>query len=464
MLLFEKSGSIVVVISTANMTSQRSVDGSWVQRFERCSKDGSEFADIAIDKLREKCDGSDFGYILSDFLQKQSEAAKLNQMLPIQFLRKYVGQFDILDDLRRKYQFDRASVHLVSTVPGIHPGRFSSQHLNRMPNKSLRILYGPQRVADILDRLSEKRKDCSFHGKQESITAKPWLPCNALSEKDRFIVQMTSFGSKWTSRCVESLVRQYMGRDEPGACADSETDLIENVDIIWPTMDFMDDINAQHQKFSTDKENFSHFVFLSSEGFNNTDLAIVSRMKIYEISDPTPSPIDLTPHIKTYARLLENKEAGGVPGNNLAWVMLSSACFSKGAQGFTDKKTSAFEYKDEKTYSNFELGVLFVSRLQGEPTSDRVYSSYPSTCSSCETNPVSAHEEKSTKDDNIYADANVIALPIPFKLRSRSYQPDTDETHFCETPFFQTISSKSICAGLCSLTPLGKWAADCMSK
>ena len=123
MLLFEKSGSIVVVISTANMTSQRSVDGSWVQRFERCSKDGSEFADIAIDKLREKCDGSDFGYILSDFLQKQSEAAKLNQMLPIQFLRKYVGQFDILDDLRRKYQFDRASVHLVSTVPGIHPGR-----------------------------------------------------------------------------------------------------------------------------------------------------------------------------------------------------------------------------------------------------------------------------------------------------------------------------------------------------
>ncbi len=465
MLLFEKSGSIIVIISTANMTSQKSVDGSWLQRFERCTKnEEGECAGIpSLDQVRDRCDGSDFGYVLSDFLQKQSEAAKLDQILPIQFLRKHVcGQFETIDDVRKKYRFDRASVHLVSTVPGIHPGRFSSHHLRQMPNKSWRILYGPQRVADVLARLGESNIQSSCENRNH-IAANPWLPSNILSSKDRFVVQTSSFGSKWISSGVESLVRQYMGHDKHGACDDSEIDFIENLDLIWPTMDFMDNINEHHQKLSNGKGDCSHFVFLSSEGFNNTDLAIASQMKLYEHCTPSPSPMVMTPHMKTYARLLvEDRNPGSTEHNKLAWIMLSSACFSKGAQGFTDKKSCAFEHKDEKRYSNFEIGVLFVSRLQGKKDSDRIYVDYPKTGCSCnKANSVCRKEEIDPRTSfGIYAQAKHIVLPIPFKLQSRPYQSCQDETHFCETPFFHEILKTSIASGLCSLTPFGKWAAD----
>lgn len=465
MLLFEKSGAIVVIISTANLTTQQAVDGSWVQRFQPNPEPDhvSYSAKDNVDEIREKSDGSDFGFVLSDFLQKQSECAKASQMLPIQFLRKYVNaSFKSLDDFRRRYQFENSQVHLVSTVPGVYPGRMSTQHLNKMPNGSLRVLYGPQRVADILQRLGEKNMNSSECETQEQTRlSKPWLPNSMLSNKDRFTMQTTSFGSKWTSRCFEELVRQYMGRDDPDDLSASDTNMIEKVDIIWPTMDYMDRINAYHTKMSHGETNFSHFVFFGSDGFNDSEHAILSQMKTYDGNvDPSLTTVPLTPHIKTYARLLEGENFQGPSSdtNYLAWAMLSSACFSKGAQGHTDKKINAFEHKDEKSYSNFELAVLFVSRLQGDTTSDRLYSSYPTSCT-CRHGDTDVQ-----KIGNAFAESNVIGLPFPFKLRSKPYQPDSTESEFCETPFFDKLSMQSVCSGMCLQTPFGRFVSNSMTK
>lgn len=75
-LLFEKSGSLVVIITTSNLTPGTSTEGSWVQRFESITSTDA----AATTKQGSGVDfgmPSDFGVILSDFLEKQSEAADL---------------------------------------------------------------------------------------------------------------------------------------------------------------------------------------------------------------------------------------------------------------------------------------------------------------------------------------------------------------------------------------------------
>ena len=57
-----------------------------------------------------------------------------------------------------------------------------------------------------------------------------------------------------------------------------------------------------------------------------------------------------------------------------AWFMMSSACLSHGAQGQEDPDCRI--NGSMVSYSNFELGVLFCSRLQGD-ISDRIYAWNP---------------------------------------------------------------------------------------
>lgn len=474
LILFEKSGAIVVVVSSANMTSQKPVDGSWIQRFKpvNTTRDGdgdgdgddNHFKEPTIKELNDRCDGSDFGHVLADFMQKQSEGIRVGDILPIQFLRKYIGAFETFHDFRKAWRFDHARVHLVSTVPGYFPGRFTAGHLNPLTNLGQRVLYGPQRVADILYKLSEKGSRAKKHSSDEVFDSlhtgsrKPWLPNSLLSEKDRLVLQTTSFGAKWTSRDVEGLVRQYMGHDDPNDDDSGGKSLIDYVDILWPSMNYMEDIGKSHKKMCPNDRAFKHFVFLQSQGLNSSDLAICSQMKLYQNCNPAPLPFTLTPHIKTYTRLLSNK--GGLEGfNPLAWTMLSSACFSRGAQGFTTKKNnSALAYDDERAYSNFELAILFVSRLQGDHANDRLYASYPAPCR-CRSPKSAIHQ----MDNTLLAGADIIPMPFPFDLKSCPYQP-SEEPEFEETPFYNLMTKDSISSGINSLTPFGNWCKDRFSK
>ena len=448
MILFERSGSVIVMVTTSNLTNQTSVDGAWIQRFEPTSEKMAKRRETNV-----RSDGSDFGYVLADFLYHESNAASEGDLLPEEFLYMYCG-LDGLDSFRRHYQFQDSQVHLIAHVPGDHPGRHTLTHLGKNGNRKQRnLLYGPQRMADIIDRLSHSGK----HGEA-------WIPENFHSEKDRFIVQTTSFGGYWTRENMTQLVKSYFGLEQHGTSLEGGCDvaILNQMDIIWPTMKFMKTIHDRLEaarspspesvlkldiKISTpvsakDDIVSSGFVFLSSVAFNTIDLPCISRMSTYEPSSPNQITPWRAPHFKSYLRLLEsNKEIlcknYGKTEENLSWFLLTSACLSRGAQG-TPTRMRSLE-SDEMSYSNFELGVLFCSRLQGDRKSDRLYCSRPSECT-C---------GKLTKPQNL------IHLPIPYSLRTKSYQQDPDEADFLFTPYFHEISPGTGCVGQMRLTPLG---------
>jgi hypothetical protein len=455
MILFETSGSVVVAVSTSNLTPQHAVDASWVQRFEPSQMDKQE---SEIDDAM-RCNGSDFGHVLSNYLQCQSSAAKEGQMIPEAFLREYMGIVS-LANFSTRYRFEDSQVHLIATVPGNYRGREHATHLGDSRG-SKSFLYGSQRVNDILHRLSGS----SSLGPQ----AKPWLPRSFLSDQDRLIMQPTSFGGNWKQENFTDLIRLYFehgitnGKNNSFGRAER---FLRQTDILWPSLIYMNEVNQNRSQMRVPSPDSvasavdpndaiattnGSFLFLSSIAFNTIDLACLSRMSMFEPSTPSQTITNRAPHIKSFARVFEGNEYQlrkdyGVEKAEewLSWFMLTSACLSRGAQGEATP-LRGFE-SDEMTYSNFELGVLFVCRLQGDTRSDRLYCWKPSQC----------HCNQGRKST-----VEMIHLPIPYCIRPQAYHADDEEAEMCATPYFHEIPPGTGFVGQMRLTPLGvKLAAD----
>jgi hypothetical protein len=453
MILFETSGSVVVVVSTSNLTPQHAVDASWVQRFEpsQVDKRKSEIDDAM------RGNGSDFGHVLANYLECQSNAAREDQMLPEAFLSKYVG-ITTLERFSSLYRFEDSQVHLIATVPGNYKGHERATHL-RDSRGSKPFLYGAQRVNDILHRLSGS----TSLGPQ----VKPWLPRSFLSGEDRLIIQPTSFGGNWKQGNFAELIRLYFEHgitDRSDVSCGRTEHFLGQTDILWPSLDYMNEINQNGSQvrvpspdsvsnavFANDTiatasgKPIGSFLFLSSIAFNTIDLACLSRMSMFEPSTPSQMITNRPPHIKSFARVFQGneyqlrKEYGVEKAEEcLSWFMLTSACLSRGAQGEATP-LRGFE-SDEMTYSNFELGVLFVSRLQGNKQSDRLYCWKPSQC----------HDNQAQKSS-----VEMIHLPIPYCIRARSYHADDEEAEMCATPYFHEIPPGTGFVGQMRLTPLG---------
>ena len=450
MLLFEKCGSLVVLVSTSNLTSQESLDGVWVQRFMPTNRyiepneNTSPQPTLPRNKIKERRhDGSDFGHVLADFIQKQSDAAQVGSMLPVEFIRHYLS-IDNLDAFRDAFSFQDAQVHLIATIPGDHHGKLGVTHLGRKDGMPT-FLYGAQRVADIMERLSNPK---------DPNVSKPWFPSSELlSDEDRLILQPTSLGGYWTASNMANLARTYMGRDT------RDSEILDNMDIMWPANDFIQTCVRKKRPLvagtkleslvTTESEReesngTSGFIFLASHIFNTIDVNVISRMVQYTHSNPNQISSLRAPHFKSYARLFEGNEYAlrskhgvGKAAEIFSWFLLSSACLSRGAQGIPTEDRSAGT--DQISYSNFELGVLFCSRLQGTAGTDRVYCWKPNQCT-CGTN-------KNQK---------LIHLPIPYAVRAQPFQSDPDEAHMCKTPYFHEITPESASVGLMALTPYGK--------
>ncbi|KAL3763688.1 hypothetical protein ACHAW5_004840 [Stephanodiscus triporus] len=225
-LLFERSGSLVVVVSTSNLTPQTAMEGSWVQRFEsrEIVPRPTYVNDIGGGGIggRGGTDHgmpSDFGVVLTDFLEKQSEAAAPDGgMLPDAFLRRYVpGLSSGLAALADRYRFDEAEAHLVSTVPGAYVSGIPTSPGNGHHQYSAcgrRVAYGPQRVSFVLSRILNDHHIRSARaigavGSQRDAD-KPWLPPSLVSAKDRLVMQPTSLGGNWSRDDLEAIVRSYM--------------------------------------------------------------------------------------------------------------------------------------------------------------------------------------------------------------------------------------------------------------
>lgn len=145
-----------------------------------------------------------------------------------------------------------------------------------------------------------------------------------------------------------------------------------------------------------------------------------------------------------------------------AWFMLTSACLSRGAQGeaVTGNGQSYGQQHSSglMKYANFELGILFCSRLQGNPSTDRLY-----VCNS--SLPFSEKEYNSgSKPCCPLTTARTIPLPVPYLVRAPSYQKEEDEVDLAVTPFFNEISEGTGAIGHMLLTPLGKQLALSLSQ
>ena len=167
----------------------------------------------------------------------------------------------------------------------------------------------------------------------------------------------------------------------------------------------------------------------------------------------------LIPHIKTIARVFGGndyrmrKDFGvGRAEETLSWLLLTSACLSRGAQG--DVPSQRAPGSNALEYSNFELGVLFCSRLQGDQSTDRLYCWKPAQCSCSHLK----HAAGTHRSNSI--GTRLIHLPVPFCWRPARYQEDEDETDFCETPYFHEIPKGTATDGRMLITPYGKALAD----
>ncbi|GKY96711.1 hypothetical protein MPSEU_000630600 [Mayamaea pseudoterrestris] len=512
MILFETSGSVLVLVSTANLTKPCAMDASWVQRFPPMDTNATIDATATSAAPLPPC--TDFGLVLADFLQQQTLACRQNQLTPLGFLRRHL-HWRGCSDLAGRFDYRNAQVHLVGTVPGVHVGR--QRHSG--PAASHNLLYGRQRVAQILHQLSTSAAFC-------------WLPRCLLSVEDRLVVQPTSLGSDWNALNMAMLVRSYLHHDDDSRTSTEQAGkrrgtLMERLRILWPTHQWMQKVGAfelersdpseiairqvpqltqqssplrtsleqrkrkaiatkaEHVLTSTsnivrtaneaytfvasanirtvsnvadepffdaeDRTRFGNFLFMSSKTFNSYEHAILSQMAMFEASYPPQRIKLLTPHIKSIARVFEGNEYTLRQSFNFiksqelfSWFLLTSGSLSRGAQGRLENEEIPTD--DTLKYANFELGVLFTSRLQGNKKTDRVYCWKPHECTCRRGLGVAAARAKTTR---------LIHLPVPYNLRPRMFQASRDETEFCETPFFHEITTGTATMGNMRLTPYG---------
>jgi hypothetical protein len=402
MLLVERSGGLVVMVSTSNLTSPRATDASWVQRFPPQTTKTVH----------------DFGAVWKDFLDKQGQACDPASLTPAAFWKRFDRHKRSID---YSWDFSQAQVELIPHVPGDYTGEDTFK-------------YGRQRVGQIL--------------KRQASTLPP------LSVADRLVMQPTSLGADWNPTNLSKVVGTYLPtRDEE----DDSASRLKRLDIIWPTDGLMQQlmrssvsphstladlnwVDSQESKKAVPLSRGQQgYIFLSSESFNRIHTDCLARMVQFEPTTQRQHP--LVPHFKSIARLLDRRPRG--IGEGFAWFMLTSACLSRGAQGDTLPNGSV-------SYSNFELGVLFCSRQEGNRETDRLYCYQPTTCT-CQK----------TKTNH-----RLVHLPLPFHCRPSRYvdiaddeEDDDDEVlDFVVTPYFHEIPPGTAAVGNMQLTPYGRAA------
>jgi hypothetical protein len=515
-LLFERSGSLVVIVSTSNLTPQTALEGSWVQRFEpvemaRRSNYVNDVGSAGVDYGMP----SDFGVVLTDFLEKQSEAAAVDGgMLPDNFLRKFVPCLNNcgLAGLANQYHFDEAQVHLVSTVPGEYISTIPRRHVSYRP----RVTYGPQRVSFILSRILNEHHRRAAATIRASATGRSvggrmdadvhWLPPTLVSSMDRLVLQPTSLGGNWTRDDLELVVKSYLHPHWDFPKVDAMIDKVPLLlmDIVWPSMDYFDTITKLRQvirrknpnlmkliaKQCTDvKENREYgesHVFLSSVSFAKLDRSCISRMALFTHLPNVMPYKSASIHIKSVCRLLrfngvdsfaacqrrvksdENNKASLESREYLSWFLLTSSCLSRGAQGSpTPHRDPA---SDQMTYTNFELGILFCSRAVGDNKHDRQYVSDPNHITGCQCGQVNKwvtgnrwykpHLILQAGEVNSFLECvKKVHLPIPYLLRPMPYQNDPDSDLMSNTPYMHEICEGTGFVGNMKLTPLGQQIA-----
>jgi hypothetical protein len=464
-ICFESDGSIVICITTANLTSPQTTDATWIQRF------APSVQPIATDD--DNIIPNDFGRVLTNYLQCTMLATAPDHKTIHWFVQTYL-QWKSIRQLERKYNFDAAQVQLVTVIPGdfpkIQPVGNSTDSKNMAYNddkQRISFSHGQERISLLLQQL-----ELSLPSKHRNLL---------YTNTDKIIIQPTSFGGGWNVAKMAQLIRSYLG------CTNtlSDQELLRRLDIVWPTNHFVQRAKEQMNvcyvrqwnllqsnevsnseraaRIAIEPKNNGGFLFYSSEAFNNNDLTCLNRMVLFEASrlqTKQQGRTSLIPHFKSVTRLIgqQSKLRTKYPklqhcDDYLSWFLLTSACLSRGAQG--EETVQRFDETDGTNvtmmaYSNFEMGVLFSSFLSGGSKMDRIYCFNAKSCSRCHQN-------------TIESIPRLIHLPVPYRLRPSRYVDDEDMALFDHTPYFHEVVPGTGCEGNMLLTPYGQDVAAKLS-
>jgi len=424
MILFETSGSVVVVVSTANLVQTRTVEGSWVQRFFPSRRKLSSPRGSPV-----MTRGNDFGTVLQDFLCKLDESATLGDTKIGEFFLQYLS-FG-LDDFADSFLFHHARVHLIPVVPGDFSIKSEA--------------YGRLRVDAILRKTRE----------QHTVVE---------HKKDLLILQPTSFGGNWKQREMADMVRSYLSLDKKSDGYWDDEAILRRMNIVWPSRIFMENLSRDaDDKLSmdqveetpiageedTDENTSGSSLFMSSRCFNSCEMACLSRMSRFQWSDPPQRPSFMVPHFKSVCRVIRKsgliRSKHGFNGHAktyFSWFLMTSACLSHGAQGQRDRFSESTNQKNTIRFANFELGILFISRI--EKSVKILYTFHPQQCS-CQS---------------LNVKQRIIHLPVPWSPHVDPYLPtsndDAEEDYVMkETPFLHLVEAGSRCVGNMMMTPYG---------
>ena len=255
------------------------------------------------------------------------------------------------------------------------------------------MAYGANRVESILKRIGATGLGTSLND------GRPWIPETLRDSSDQLLVQPTSLGGNWKQDDLEALVKAYLNDEFKER--DDASSIIERLSIVWPDFDYFHKMKASrrakwkkyleqegitepHQKKRKDRNaaqalledkswSGDMFVFLSSEAFSKLERAVISRMNLFQMSSNMRENLmpytSIALHIKSVCRLLKFSGKERCEKDNedecgyIQWFLLTSACLSKGAQGRITPRRMAGS--NSMSYTNFELGVMFCSRLVG---------------------------------------------------------------------------------------------------
>ena len=232
MLLLETSGNLVVMVSTANLTPTKTVEGTWVQRFRPVRNRSAHMINTANSGV------NDFGVVLQDFLSKISDAAVAdNPNLVDEFMTQHFPCS--LSDLSQRFHFEAAQVHLVPIIPGDYQSPVKTKKDKRQQPSPSRFYYGHQRVRYILQEFARNAPQVNKHKTDNT-------------KSDRLVLQPTSLGGDWTQQSFAALIRGYMGykhtttttRGDENSCDDDDDWVCGQADIVWPSDDMMKRLGA----------------------------------------------------------------------------------------------------------------------------------------------------------------------------------------------------------------------------
>jgi hypothetical protein len=141
--------------------------------------------------------------------------------------------------------------------------------------------------------------------------------------------------------------------------------------------------------------------------------------------------------------------------HSLAYILLTSACLSNGAQG---KKISHYFCEDcinfqngYTDYKNFEIGVLFHS------DKDHIYKALDKDCSIHNNNQLDKdyiNNKDSNKDNINNKDVNIEIIPLPYEVKLDKFCSVNDHcTTWISRPYFNEDWVVGTLTGLNDIPP-----------